>query len=248
MATVSAAPQAGLMAGMRHVLRGFALLRAPGVRVYVLVPLTINVLLFALALSGLGQALDYLVEQYLAGWPEWIQWLLWLVFALLAVVVVFFTFSVVANIVASPFNGLLAEAVERHLAGELAGMAFSWRALAAELRRTLVAELRKLVYITLRALPLLILSFIPVINAIAPPLWLLFGAWMLCLEYLDCPLGNHGAVFPSVLAEMRARRRLSLGFGFGMTVVTLIPLLNFLAVPVGVAGATSLYCAHVARA
>lgn len=246
MATALSTPRPGFITGVRHVGRAFALLRVPGVRRYVIVPLLLNVLLFALALVGLGQALDYLIAQYLAGWPAWIQRFAWFLFAVLAASVVFFTFSLVANIVASPFNGLLAEAVERHLRGEIGAPAWTWRRLARELGRTLWSELRKLAYVAWRALPLLVLSVIPVVNALAPPLWLLFGAWMLCLEYLDCPLGNHGRVFPSVLGAMRRQRSLALGFGAAMTVVTLLPLLNFLAMPLGVAGATSLYCAHLA--
>jgi len=236
---------AGFFAGMRHVSRGFALLGAPGVRVFVIVPLAINIVLFALALYGVGQTLDYAIAHYLQNWPQWIQGLIWLVFIVLAAIVVFFTFSVVANIVASPFNGLLADAVERRLRGQPMGADWTWRRLGAEIARTLVGELRKLLYIGWRALPLLILSLIPFVNLAAAPLWLLFGAWMLCLEYLDCPLGNHGRAFPRVLEEMRARRSLALGFGFAMTLVTIIPVLNFIAVPLGVVAATSLYCTHV---
>ena len=245
MATGVKPSPGGFFTGMRHVSRGFALLGAPGVRLFVIVPLTINIVLFALALYGVGQTLDYAIANYLPNWPEWIQWLIWLVFAALAAIVVFFTFSIVANILASPFTGLLADAVERRLRGQSTAVGWTWRTLGAELARTLVGELRKLFYIGWRALPLLVLSVIPVVNLAAPPLWLLFGAWMLCMEYLDCPLGNHGRAFPWVLEEMRARRSLALGFGFAMTLVTIIPVLNFLAVPLGVAGATSLYCTHV---
>ena len=97
----------------------------------------------------------------------------------------------------------------------------------------------------MRALPLLLLSFIPGLNVTATALWVLFGAWRLCLEYLDCPLGNHRNFFPRVIEEMRERRSMSLGFGLFITVPTLIPLVNFIAMPVGVAGATSLYLAHL---
>ncbi|MBP2261259.1 uncharacterized protein involved in cysteine biosynthesis [Pseudomonas sp. BP8] len=38
-----------------------------------------------------------------------------------------------------------------------------------------------------RALALLILSFIPVVNVIAAPLWLIFGVWMMAIQYIDYP-------------------------------------------------------------
>ncbi|MGE0486533.1 MAG: sulfate transporter CysZ [Gammaproteobacteria bacterium] len=236
----------GFLAGLAHIWRSFALLRAPGVRVYVLVPLLINVGVFVLALGSLGEAVDYTIARYLGNLPEFVRWLAWVLFAILAAIVVFFSFSVVANLVASPFNGLLAQAVERHLRGQAEALPFDLATLFGELARTLWAELRKLLYMALWGVPLVLFSLIPVLNAVAPALWLLFGAWMLCMEYLDCPLGNHGRVFPQVLRTMRARRPLALGFGLGMTAVTLVPVLNFVAVPLGVAAATRLYCIDLA--
>ncbi|MGR8918732.1 MAG: sulfate transporter CysZ [Gammaproteobacteria bacterium] len=238
--------RAGFVEGVRLAASGLRLIAQPGVRVFVAIPLAINVVLFTLALYGASSMLDSLMARYLGSWPEWIQSIAWGLFAILAAVIVFFTFSVVANLVASPFNGMLSEAVERMLDPAQPALEFSWRRVLADLRRTVFAELRKLLYIVLRALPLLLLSVIPGLNALAPPLWLLFGAWMLCLEYLDCPLGNHSVFFPRVVDEMRANRRLALGFGATMTLMTMVPLLNYFAMPAGVAGATRLYVRHIA--
>lgn len=236
----------GFAHGLRHVLRGFSLIVQPGIRRYVAIPLSINVAVFVGALWSIGAALDRLLARYLGAWPEWLHALVWLVCAIVAALFVFLTFSVVANLIASPFNGLLAEAVEASLAGQTAMPALDARRLLRELGRSAYAEARKLFYIALRALPLLVLSVIPVLNVAAPPLWLLFGAWMLAMEYLDCPLGNHGRLFPAVITDLRQHRAMALGFGAGVTLLTLVPGLNFLAMPVGVAGATSMYCAHYA--
>ncbi|MEZ5582290.1 MAG: hypothetical protein R3F37_05475 [Candidatus Competibacteraceae bacterium] len=46
-------------------------------------------------------------------------------------------------------------------------------------------------------MPLLVLFVIPGVNVIAPLLWLVFGAWMLALQYADYPMGNHGLRFRS---------------------------------------------------
>ena len=228
-------------------MHGARLLTRPGIRQYVMVPLAINVAVFAAAAWALFGSLDGILGQYLAGWPEWLYWIALVVTAALMAVVMFFSFSLVANIIASPFNGLLAEAVERQLRGDLTPMSFNMKAFMADLVRVLKAELRKLVYIALRALPLIVISVIPGLNLAAPVLWFAFGAWMLCLEYLDCPLGNHHEVFPAVIDHMRVHRRAALGFGSLMTVVTMIPIINFLAMPMGVAGATSFYCSHLAE-
>jgi CysZ protein len=88
--------------------------------------------------------------------------------------------------------------------------------------------------------PLLLLFFVPLLNLLAPPAWLLFGAWMLAMEYLDYPLGNRGLLFSEVRARATEQRSLTLGFGIGVLCLTLIPLLNFVAIPSAVAGATRL--------
>ena len=46
------------------------------------------------------------------------RWLLWPIFALAVMLVGFYTFALVANFIAAPFNGMLAEAVERYLTGQ----------------------------------------------------------------------------------------------------------------------------------
>jgi CysZ protein len=242
--------KSGLFTGLGHMRRGFGLIVQPRVRRFVIIPLTINVGIFLLALWGLVSTLDTFMARYLVGWPEWLHSVLWLIGAAAASLLVFLSFSIVANIVASPFNGLLATAVEAHLNGTQSVAAMSSSNIVSEIARSMIGESRKLIYIALRSLLLLgvsaVLAFVPVINLALPWLWFLFGAWMLTLEYLDCPLTNHGQLFPVVLEKMREHRAMAFGFGSGMTVMTLIPGLNFIAMPVGVAGATSMYCAHFA--
>ncbi len=237
---------AGFAAGVGFAMRGCRLLVQPGLRRFVIGPLAINIAVFVYALASFGQLFQHLLDRYCAGWPEWALWIAWLVFGSLAAVTLFFTFSMVANVLASPFNGLLAEAVERHLLHPGEVLEFSWKALAAEAGRALFAALRKLLYFAWRALPLLILSFIPGLNLLAPLLWILFGGWMLAIEYLDCPLGNHGQLFPAAVDKLRSERAMALGFGLPLSLLTMVPLLNFLAMPIGVAGATAMYCAHFA--
>ncbi|VAW95532.1 Sulfate transporter, CysZ-type, partial [hydrothermal vent metagenome] len=88
------------------------------------------------------------------------------------------------------------------------------------------------------AIPLLIISFIPVINVISPVLWAIFSAWMLALQYTDYPLGNRGYTFSKIRYTLSEHKMLSLGFGGSATIATMIPVLNFLVMPVSVAGAT----------
>ncbi len=232
-----------LIQGAGYVLTGLRWLPRAGLRGFVAIPLLINSGLFGLGIWwswGQFERLDQAARDWLPGWLAWLHWLLWPLFVLTALVVVFYTFSVVANLIAAPFNGLLAERVEK-----LANPASAARPASGPVWKELVSsplnEVRKLLYFIGWAIPVLILSFLPGINVVAPALWALFAAWMLALEYADYPLGNRGVKFREQRRLLRQRWPLTLGFG-GMTLVlTLIPLVNFVAMPAAVVGATLLW-------
>jgi len=231
-----------VLLGLRYAFAGFNLIGRPGIRQYVLVPLAINMVLFAAAIvwgmGSVGDFIRWLSRQW--EWLEWIAWLLWPLFVVIALILIFFSFSIIANLLGSPFNGFLAAAVERTLAGTGPALRGEAGGFIGEMRAAVSSESRKFLYFAARALPLSLLFAIPLINIAAAPVWFLFGAWMLALEYLEYPLGNRGLLFPEVRAQVSGNRRLALGFGIGVLCLTLIPVLNFLAMPVAVAGGTKL--------
>ncbi|HEX9802997.1 MAG TPA: sulfate transporter CysZ [Gammaproteobacteria bacterium] len=230
--------------GAAGLLRGAKLLNTPGLRRFVIIPVTINVLVFALSIWVLLQQFTPLVEKwvgYLPAWLEWLEWLFWLFFALAAILVVFYTFSILANLIAAPFNGLLAEAVEKHLTGKPLPGGGSLLGALREAPSAIFDELRKIGYFLLRAVPLLILFWIPLLNLAAPVLWALFSAWMMAVEYGDYPMGNHNIRFAEQRRRLGQKRMLSLGFGGATLLATMIPLVNFLVMPAAVAGATALW-------
>lgn len=230
--------------GAAYFLRGMSLITRKRVRPYVIIPLLINVVLFGFAVYfGWGQLA--LLVTWLAGYlPGWLDWLIWLatpLFVVAALLVSFFAFALVGNIIAAPFNSLLAEAVEKNLTDRSPDSGGGLGKLAKDAAASIGSELRKLGYFAIRAIPLLILFVIPGLNIAAPFLWFLFSAWMLAVEYADYPMGNHGLTFPKQLKILARRRLLSLGFGSIMALVLLVPGLNFLVIPAGVAGATAMW-------
>jgi CysZ protein len=230
------------ISGAVYFMRGVRLIFVPGIRPYVAVPLVVNILLFsALIYFGtgwFGELLDWLLD-WLPDWLDWLTILLWPVFFIAVLVIVFFTFSLVGNLIAAPFNGLLAEAVECHLTG--ATIPGGWKKMIADLGHTIVSELRKLTYIVLWGIPLLLLLVIPGLNVAFPFIWILFGAWMLAISYVDYPMGNHGLTFPEQRRRLGERRYLALGFGGAVMCALAIPVVNFLVIPAAVAGATIMW-------
>lgn len=227
--------------GTDYFTAGFRLVLQPGLRLFVLLPLSINLLLFIGLISVAVQQFDVLLDTFMPSLPDWLSFLeyvLWPMFALLVLVIMFFTFTMMANLLAAPFNGFLSEKVEGVVRGTDLSPPFNWSELLAMVPRTISRELRKLAYFLPRAIALLLLSLIPGINIVATPLWIVFGVWMMAVQYIDFPADNHKLGWDEMLAWLREKRWQSLGFG-GMTyLVLLIPVVNLLAMPAAVAGAT----------
>ena len=233
--------RAPVLSGPQYLREGLKLVLSPNLRLFVLLPLAVNLLLFGGLIYFAGHQFSLWVDALMPSLPSWLSFLtyiLWPLFVALVVLMVFFTFTLVANVIAAPFNGFLAEKVEVVVRGEDNFPAFSWGELVAMVPRTLSREMRKLGYFLPRAIGLFILSLVPVVNVVAAPLWLIFGVWMMAIQYIDYPADNNKMSWQDMLAWLRQKRWQSLGFG-GITYLALmIPGVNVLMMPAAVAGAT----------
>jgi len=222
-------------------------MRQPGVRIYAVMPLLINTVLFASLIWFGYERFSPLVDYMMSGVPaifNFLRWIIWIIISTFTAIFIFFTFTPIANIVAAPFNALLSEKIEIRLTGKTIGVNSSFMKMA---RDSFLSQIRKLVYIIFWSAVLLLISLIPLVNFAAPFLWVIFGSWLLSLEYLDYPMGNHELKFTRQRQILAARKGLSLGFGSSVMVLTSIPLLNFIVMPVAVAGATVLWVEQLER-
>jgi CysZ protein len=250
------------MGGLSYVIRGMKLLTHPALRPFVAIPLLINLVLFGAGIwYGYQQFMDLI--GWLSGWisgdlPGWLQWLEWILlplkwilvplFVLGAAIVIFFSFTLLANLISAPFNGLLAEKVEYLATGQtIPEDTNDWAKILADIGPAVWTEINKLLYVLWWSLILMILTALPLINLAAPLLWGLFAAWMLAIEYVDIPMGNHNLSGKQVRNRLRTRRFLSLTFGGTVMIMTTIPVLNFLSMPTAVVGATLLWVEKLAK-
>ena len=232
---------APVLSGPQYLREGLKLVLSPGLRLFVLLPLVINLVLFVGLIYFAGHQFSLWVDALMPSLPSWLSFLtyiIWPLFVVLVAFMVFFSFTMLANIIAAPFNGFLSEKVETVVRGTDDFPPFSWGELIAMIPRTLAREMRKLGYFLPRAIGLFILSLIPVVNLIAAPLWLLFGIWMMAIQYIDYPADNNKMSWQDMLAWLRQKRWQSLGFGGIVYLALLIPLVNILMMPAAVAGAT----------
>lgn len=230
--------------GANCLLRGARLLRHPKLRAFVIVPLVVNVLIFSSLITwGLSNLITW-VDGLMAWLPDWLgflEWILWPLIGMAVALVTGYAFTAVALLIASPFNALLAEKAEEVITGESVAGLEGLSAALASVPRGVVREIAKLMHYVPMALFVLIVSFVPAVNAIAPLLWFLLGAWMMSLQFVDYPMDNHQRSFRDVRTAVARERLSSLGFGGAVAACASVPIVNFFVVPAAVVGATILY-------
>jgi len=240
--------------GISYLFKALPLLTQKGIKSFVIIPLIINIFFFSIGIyfgfSYFGEYMDKMLDtsglwNWVAAIVEFIKPLLYILFGVTLFVLIFYTFSIVANIIASPFNSLLAEATEKHLTGKTMDDTDSFKKIMKELIPTILMELRKLIYMILWSIPFLIMLF--VIPIIGPIIWFLFTAWMMSLQYMDYPMGNHKLKFSEQRALQGKQRLFSLGFGSVTMGAAMIPFVNFIVMPTAVIAATMIWVDQYAR-
>lgn len=235
------------------IVEGFKLLWHRRIRWLVIIPLIINIVLFSavtwLAGVWVGDWLDWLTAS-VPEWLQWLAWVIWLLFVLLVVVVYAFTFTIVANLIGSPFYGIIAERVINMQRGESDQTAETLTSLLAVARESFLRELKILSYMLPRTVAVLLVtlavSFIPVIDIIAPLIAASWAAWSLAIQYFDYPADIDQVTFGEMRQMAGKQRWLSLGFGVSALGAAAIPVINLLLLPATVIGGTLLWCREYA--
>lgn len=148
--------------GVYYFSQGWKLVTLPGIRRFVILPLLVNIVLMGGAFWWLFTQLDARIPSLMSHVPDWLQWLSYLLWpiAVISVLLVFgYFFSTLANWIAAPFNGLLAEQLEARLTGATppdTGIL----GIMKDVPRIMKREWQKLAWYLPRAIVLLILYFI----------------------------------------------------------------------------------------
>ncbi len=231
------------IAGITYFLAGFRLIVQPGVRLFVWVPLIINILLFGLLFVLMRHyvgVFDAWFSHFLPTWLQWLGALLWILFFLSYLLFFVFGFVLLANIVSAPFNSFLAEQVALHLTGTLPEQRTLWQNLI-DIPRIIARQCRIMIYYIPRVLILFLLFFVPFVQLLAPVFWVGFHAWVLTLTYIDYPTDNDRLPIEDVQTFLVQHRFATLGFGLSVLLMSMVPFVNLMSIPVAVAGATKFW-------
>ncbi|MGZ8225918.1 MAG: sulfate transporter CysZ [Methylococcaceae bacterium] len=214
------------------LLKSIKLLGRPELRKFILIPILINIALYSAALTLGYYYVGELINQFIPTWLQWLDWILWPLFFISFFIAGFFTFTILANLIAAPFYGKLSAKTLAIIRGQAIAV------VEPPVAKIVGAELKRAIYFATRALPLLMLSIIPGLNVIAPFVWALFGAWGMALEYMAYPLENEGLLFSEQKQLLKSVRLGALSFGGLAAMGLTIPVLNIIVGPAAVIGAT----------
>jgi len=242
--TVAAAPLGAFLGGFWAFVRGLGFMATHRrLSLYIAAPLLINVVL----LGGI-LAVGYL---YFGRWIDagvQIEWaralgvvlraLVKIVFVIAGLVVMFFTFTLVGDLVAAPFNDLLSEKTEQLALGTGFEEPFVLKQFARDVMRSIAEALKLLMFKVAILVPLLLFLFVPVVGAVPIFVAALFFA---ALDYLDLPMDRKRFRLGEKKRVIMRNKARCLGFGVAVYVSLFIPLVNLLVIPVGVVGGTLLF-------
>jgi CysZ protein len=221
-------------------------------------PIGFSLLAFAAAASLLVTHAGGLYE-WVTLWvptPEAASWYAWLwvgpakavlailgavIFAVVAGVALLISF-LVANVLASPFLDVLASRIELIETGVLEEDAPTGLiGTGADVLRSLREELRRALFFLTVVASLALLGFvIPGAHLVTGPAIVGFAIFFLPLDYASYTLDRRRYSFRQKRTWLMANKPVAVGFGCAAFMICWVPGLNFLAIPLLVAGGTLL--------
>lgn len=235
----------GLLAGAAYVPRGIATFaRNPDLWPLGVLPVVLTFLFLMVALAVYLAWLPALVPAltpFAEGWAEADRTFLRLLVTLLLLVafgyLAILGFVTLVTVIGQPFYERISEWMERRLGDPPAGERPWWRTLP----RATAESLALLAIAVACNAPLFLLGFVPLLGQTVVPVAAVFvSGFFLALELMSVPLERRGM---GALARARLawrRRALVGGFGAVSFLIFLVPLMNVLAMPGIIVGATLL--------
>lgn len=181
------------------------------------------------------------VLSYIPSWLHFMAWMIWLVLGLAFLILYGLSFTFITNLIAAPFNGLLAEKIQQEHGIPMA----DHESITSIIMRTLWREVVKLTYFigygVVVALILMLISFIPFVNLLVPVLAFMWGSWCIAIQYLDYGADNYQQDFDDLRRLAKRPTFHTFSFGGVVTLLSMIPVVNIFVMPLAVAAGTQFW-------
>ncbi len=206
----------------------------------VAMPALINIGTFFVIVALLFWNYDWFVlpEPTGSGIGYYVLFVLWWLYKILLypllLALSYFLTMILAGIVASPFNETLSERAEELMMGRVVQGEEGWKAM-------IVGGLRGIASSAATGIPrAIVVVMLGLIPGIGPILAAIVGAFFIAVGYTDYPFERRRYSLKRKLGTLWKHKRMALGFGIGANLLLIVPLVNFLCMPVAVVGGTAL--------
>lgn len=209
-----------------------------------LIPVLIGISLFILVGVGMFSTMQGIGNEYIAKYlgggtfGEVVTWIIKIILTILLYYIINITFVMILSIIASPFNDMLSNRIEKQILGEdLPSFSDSMKGSVANLGSTLVNESKKIIIVLGISLFSVVLGLVPLLT----PLSFILSAVVLSIEFIDFSWSRHNMTFKECRSEYRSHF-FSYSFGglFFMFLVS-IPLINIIVPAYGTSYFTVLW-------
>ncbi|MDY6781508.1 MAG: EI24 domain-containing protein [Cyanobacteriota bacterium] len=255
----------GLLTGASYPLRALgAFQKSPRLLKFLIIPIALNfvigvVLYIGLLFptwSGLTHLIEILAHRFdllTVNLPPWLSFLDYLILALgwllrlLLVIILFlitgFVFLQFGTILGAPWYGQLSEQMEKFRTGRVEIVEVHF---LTDIGRAILFELKKIGLGSAIALPLLLFNFIPGLGtAIASLGGISLTAAIALLDFLDGPSERRRFSFRKKLSLAVQTFPASASFSLVCWILSSIPLVNLVTIPICVASGTLFWCDRI---
>ena len=233
-----------VFAGINYLVKGIEALHQATIRPFIIIPLIINIIIsifLYLIIYYYTQQVNQWLIQHLPYGLKWLHFLLIPIVSLIFIVVNSYGFVMVGNIIAAPFNAVLAERViQQQLPQRTLQQQSFWQHVGGFLK-SILRQIKILSYYAGWCLGILCLFLIPFIQLLAPMLWIMFSAWFLMLTYLDYASETFNVSWLELRRFAAKKRWLCWSFGLASLFLATLPIVNLIVIPASVIGATLLW-------
>lgn len=234
------------MVGFRYPFRAVRFVfDHPPLWKYILFPFLINVVVFAAGflyfLAKLDRLLTFIPKS--EGWYFGVlYYAVAVILVLTFIIIAFYAFTIIGNIIASPFNSALSEKTEALMNSSAAASASGVIALFKDVAHSVGTEIKRLLYFLFWLFPLLLINFIPVIGQVLYFILMFFyTCYALTFSFMDYSLDRRFRSFRQKNKIIFSDKARMTGFGTVCFMIGLIPVLNLFLIPVCVIGATMMF-------
>lgn len=236
--------QGNILTGIQYFFRGIKLILSPDLRRYIWVPIIVNLFLMIGIFVGIALFLQHYMVLFLASYPQWLiliaGGLFWILYSLISLLVGTLLFTMLTNLIASPFYGILSERIEEKVEGQIQ-RPFTMKMMLLLWYHTFLRECRKLLYFVPGLLICISFLIFPFLSPLFPIVWWAIMSWMMVVQYSDYAADNQGIPLKQMIITLKQQSLTTLSFGSIVSIALAIPILNIVVPLIAVAGGTLLW-------